>query len=78
LDSWHIDTDPDTDPDPWIVHWITDPALDLNKATDPAHFGGGFLDANKNKFYFSKFFLLISYCRYVNMTLQNNLSLRSH
>ncbi len=41
-----------------FLHWITDP----DTAPDPALFGRGFQDADKNDF-FPKFKLLISYCR---------------
>jgi hypothetical protein len=35
-------------------------------------FGNGFQDVNKNEF-FLRFFLLISYCTYINISLQDNI-----
>jgi hypothetical protein len=37
---------------------------------DPALFGSGFRDAKKNLAFLLKFFLLISYCRYMNISLK--------
>ncbi len=50
----------DTDPDP--QHWVTDP--------DPALFSSGFQDAKKFKNKPFKIFLLITFCRYIYISIQ--------
>jgi hypothetical protein len=42
---------------------------DILIGPDPALFGSGFQDVNKNEF-FSQVFLVISYWRYINISLQ--------
>ncbi len=47
------------------VHWVTDPQSDLETAPDPDLFVSSFRENNKNKFC-----LLITYCRYIYISLQ--------
>jgi hypothetical protein len=49
------------------VHWITDPDLDLDLDSDPAHFVGCFKMQEQKKV-LSKILLLIIYCTFVHQS----------
>ncbi len=66
-DPWHFGVDPDPDPrihasDKWIRIWILDP--------DPAIFVNDLQDANKKTNFFTQFFLLVTFWRYIYIIFQ--------